>query len=345
MGSILEDIKKRLIEQPEHIVRLLELFSFHKIRLRNNEIRCAFEENTNPTAIVIRLNDNDALFVKDYEKNYSYDLFNYIIKSKGYSFKEVINAVKVELGIDNIYSYKRSTGIFGGLCNKMCRSDSQMEVKTYSESILNQYQMVPNERFLNDGISLETQNKFQIGYDVNSQRITIPIRTPYGELAAIKGRANYELEEFEPKYLFLAQGPMSQLLYGFYENYDTLLDGDVKVFESEKSVLMLDSMGKHDGVAIGSNSLSATQAKLLLSLNPRSITFMLDEGLPIENTLKNIETLKTFCRLREVEIKYFDWRDSLSLPSKAAPVDCGQETYEYILENELVTFKEDNNDL
>jgi DNA primase len=337
----LEDVKEKLLENPEAIVNILDAFDFHKIKLRSNEIRCAFQEDMNPTAIVIRLKDNENLFVKDYERSMYYDLINYIIKAKGYEFKEVINAIKKELGISNIYNFKKKVGLFGGLYDKISKQDDSIDVQTYSEELLTQYHQLPNIRFLKDNISLETQKKYQIGYDILSQRITIPIRTPYGDLAGIKGRCNYTPDEFEPKYLYIIPAPMSQLLYGYYENYNELIGGDIKIFESEKSVLTLDSMGMHDGVALGSNSISPTQAKLIMSLNPRSVTFLLDEGLPIENTMRNIEILKAFCKLKDVTIRYFDTENTLLLPSKAAPVDCGIETYDYILQNELITVGED----
>ena len=128
---------------------------------------------------------------------------------------------------------------------------------------------------------------------------------------------------------------MSQTLFGYSENYDTLYESDILVFESEKSVMVLDSWGYHNAVALGSNSLSAVQAKLLMSLNPKSITFMLDNNLPLENTKRNAEVLKEFCRLRSVDIKYWNWTYNLDLDEKAAPCDEGKSVFEYILANEI----------
>ena len=201
--------------------------------------------------------------------------------------------------------------------------------------ILKEYKGFPNLLWLKDGISIITQRKWNVGYDVDSQRITFPIRTPTGEIMAIKGRANFELSEFEPKYLFLKQGPMSQTLFGFSESYESLYDGDILIFESEKSVLKLDSWGYNNAVALGSNSLSTTQAKLLMSLNPKSITFMLDNSLPLENTKRNVEILQAFCKMRTLDIKFWNWTYNLDLEDKAAPCDGSKEEFIYILENEI----------
>lgn len=330
-----EDIKEKLLEQPESIEHILDTFGFDRIRRNHKELRCAFEPGMNPTAVVIRLQDNSNLFVKDYERNISNDLINYLIKSKKIQFKDVMNAIKQELHLDSIYNYKRHTGLFGGIYNNISRPGGEIPVTTYPESILRQYGNRPNMLWLKDGISLATQRKWQIGYDVLSQRITMPIRTSTGEIMAIKGRLNGEPGEFEPKYLYIAEGPMSQTLFGYSENYSSLYEADVIIVESEKSVLKLDSWGHNNVVALGSNSLSTTQAKLLLSLNPKRIIFMLDKSLPLDNTKRNADLLKTLCTMRSCEMSYWDWTENITLDDKSAPCDDTREEFEYILKEEI----------
>ena len=152
---------------------------------------------------------------------------------------------------------------------------------------------------------------------------------------AIKGRLNGEPEEFEPKYLYIVNGPMSQTLFGYSENYSSLYENEILVVESEKSVLKLDSWGYNNVVALGSNSLSITQAKLLLSLNPKRVTFLLDKSLPLDNTKRNADLLKTFCAMRQLEIRYWNWTYNLTLDEKAAPCDDTKEEFGYILQYEV----------
>ena len=335
-----EEVKAKLLEQPESIINILETFGLHKVRINGREIRCAREEGANPTAVVIRLANNENLLIKDYELNATLDIINYLIKIKGASFKDVMNAIKQELHLDSIYNYKRKVGLFGGIYNNVCRNNGEISVTTYPEKILKHYGCTPNLLWLRDGISLSTQRKWGIGYDISSQRITLPIRTSTGEIMAVKGRLNGEPEEFEPKYLYLEQGPMSQTLFGYSENYSSLYENDVLVVESEKSVLKLDSWGYNNVVALGSNSLSTTQAKLLMSLNPKCVTFLLDKSLPLENTKKNADLLKTFCTMRQLKIRYWNWEDNLTLDEKSAPCDDTKEEFEYILQNEVVDIEE-----
>ena len=331
-----EEVKEKLLEQPESIEHILDTFGFSRIRRGHREIRCAFEEGMNPTAVVIRLQDNENLFVKDYERNLSLDLINYLVKSKNIPFKDVMNVIKQELHLDSIYNYKRKVGLFNGLYDRISRSNSDIEVTTYPEEILKQYGNTPCLRWLADGISLETQRRWGVGYCVESQRITLPIRTSTSELMGIKGRCNYEPDEYEAKYLYLTPScPMSQTLFGYSENYSSLYENDVLVVESEKSVLLLDSFGYNNVVALGSNSLSTTQSKLLLSLNPKSVIFLLDKSLPLENTKRNAELLKTFCTMRQIKVKYWNWENNITLSDKSAPCDDSKEEFEYIMQHEI----------
>ena len=330
-----EEVKERLLEQPESIEHILDTFGFTRIRRNHKEIRCAFEEGMNPTAVVIRLQDNENLFVKDWERNLSLDLINYLIKSKNIPFKDVMNVIKQELHLDSIYNYKRKSGLFGGIYNNISRSNGEISVTTYPEEILKEFGNTPNTLWLKDEISLSTQRKWGIGYDVISQRITMPIRTPSGEIMAIKGRLNGTPEEFEPKYLYIINGPMSQTLFGYSENYSSLYENEIFVVESEKSVLKMDSWGYTNVVALGSNSLSTTQAKLIMSLNPKQVTFLLDKDLSLDNTKRNADLLNTFCTMRQLKIRYWNWQNNITLEHKAAPCDDTKEELEYILQNEI----------
>jgi DNA primase len=251
-----------------------------------------------------------------------------------------MNSIKKELGITSIYNYKKRASLFGGIYDNISRSNGEVSVTTYPEEILEQYGNTSNLRFLKDNISLSTQRKFGIGYSVVDQRITIPIRTHTGELMGVKARANFELSEFEPKYLSLINGPTSQTLFGLSENYSEMYEGHLLLAESEKAVLQADSMGYYNVLALGSNSLSPTQAKLVLSLNPKSVTFMLDNSLPLENTKRNADVLKTFCKMRTLPIYFFDWRDNLDLDEKDSPFDKGKDVLEDILKYDIKPIEE-----
>ena len=326
---MIQELKKQLLENPENICTLLEEFDFAHITLKRNEIRFARNSDGGHN-IRIRLND-EYLNVTDYVNSIHTDIISYIIKEKHTDFRSVLSAIKRILNLSDDWRPQSRRLIFGGVYEHMIhRTDSSP--KTYDESILDEYLKVPNERFQRDNISLEAQMKFGIGYDVGTDRITIPIRDQHGSLMGIKGRRNYETDnEEDPKYLYLVPCQMSKTLFGYSTNYSSMYSGTVMVFESEKSVLQCASYGYHNAVALGSNSLSEYQAKMILSLNPQKVIFMLDSDLPLENTKRNIDMLRSVAIMRDLQINYFDWTECLELPAKASPSDEGKEVFEYIL--------------
>ena len=326
---MIQELKKQLLENPENICTLLEEFDFAHITLKRNEIRFARNSDGGHN-IRIRLND-EYLNVTDYVNSIHTDIISYIIKEKHTDFRSVLSAIKRILNLSDDWRPQSRRLIFGGVYEHIIhRTDSSP--KTYDESILDEYLKVPNERFQRDNISLEAQMKFGIGYDVCTDRITIPIRDQHGSLMGIKGRRNHETDnEEDPKYLYLVPCQMSKTLFGYSTNYSSMYGGTVMVFESEKSVLQCASYGYHNAVALGSNSLSEYQAKMILSLNPQKVIFMLDSDLPLENTKRNIDMLRNVAIMRDLQINYFDWTECLELPAKASPSDEGKEVFEYIL--------------
>ena len=326
---MIQELKKQLLENPENICTLLEEFDFAHITLKRNEIRFARNSDGGPN-IRIRLND-EYLNVTDYVNSIHTDIISYIIKEKHTDFRSVLSAIKRILNLSDDWRPQSRRLIFGGVYEHIIhRADSPP--KTYDESILDNYLKVPNIRFQRDYISLEAQIEFGISYDINTDRIVIPIRDQHGSLMGIKGRRNYETDnEEDPKYLYLVPCQMSKTLFGYSTNYSSMYGGTVIVFESEKSVLQCASYGYHNAVALGSNSLSEYQAKMILSLNPQKVIFMLDSDLPLENTKRNIDMLRSVAIMRDLQINYFDWTECLELPAKASPSDEGKGVLEYIL--------------
>lgn len=333
---MIKDIKNELLNKPDSIISILESYDFSKPTIRGDEIRFGYEEGLNPNAIRLKL--SDILWVSDYARSYNDgDLFEYIIKSRNTTFAEVLSRVKKVLGITEFSYVRKKTGIFGGFYSNIKVKKDEPDIKTYSNTILDDYVLIPSRRFLDDNINLAAHKAFDIRYDIISQRVIIPIRNAYGELIGVKGRANWNVSEDEPKYLYLVPCSMSATLFGYCQNYEFLSGTDVYVFEAEKSVMQCYSYGIRNVVALGGNSLSNAQCKLLLERNPSSIVFMLDVGLGFENIKKNAEKIYSYSKMRDIEIKYWDTSMTL-LPDKASPSDFGKETLLDVINTELEVY-------
>ena len=334
--ATITDIKEALLQDVNNIVSLLEQYDFCHINLRPNEIRFARSHDGGKN-ISIRLQNNEWLNVADFARGYTGDIFSFIAQERNITFREVLLATKKLLGLgDNWEPRRQQYQLFNGIYANIGRN-SKLEAKVYDENILNQYPKCANLRFLKDHISIESQLKFSIAYNVETQRILIPIRNIYGDLCGVKARRNYDTDNMDdPKYIYEWPCAKSLLLYGAHENYTNLMNADkIVIGESEKFVLACDSYGYNSAVSIMGSTLSAEQAKILLGFNAKEYCFMMDEGLDPQIIYNNAKLLKSFATMRECKITYFDWQNSLSVGEKESPTDNGKEVFYSILQNEI----------
>ena len=241
-----------------------------------------------------------------------------------------------------LHSFLRPLPFFGFLL-AVDGSLALGESKIYDESILNQFSQCGNMRFLKDNISLRTQRFFEIGYDVESQGITIPIRNQFGQLMGVKERFNYDVEDGEIKYFYQSPCLMSNTLYGYSQNYEFLTGGEVLIFEAEKSTMQCHTYGIRNCVSLGSGSISKKQIQILLELNPKKVIFMHDVGYKMEYIIRNIDFLKGYSRFSELQIGYWDYFDK-EYTDKVSPSDMGKEKLEYILNNEIKMIGDDDDE-
>lgn len=333
---MLSDIKSMMLDSPESIVRLLEKYEFCHINLKRSEIRFARNEEGGQN-ISIRLENNPGIYVKDFVTGDSGDVIAYIMNSRGVSFARVLSDIKKILGLADDWRPEKHKTLFGGFYDGIGK-DIKPELKEYPESVMDQYDHNGNKRWMRDGIPLDTQKKFGVAYDVLDDAIVFPWRSATsGSIIAVKARINYPQEDGgRPKYYFVQKGRVSCSLYGYSENYSTLLLCDrLFVFESEKSVMVCDAFGMHNAVAIGSNSLSDEQARLIASLSPKEVWFMLDKDLDLEETMSNAKRLSKYLVMKDCHIKYWNWKKNTTMCPKGAPVDMGYDVFSDICKNEM----------
>lgn len=332
---MIEYIKAKLLEDPEKIKLLLEEYEYEHVIVRQNYITFGRSSDSSPKSIVIYLHNNDALIVKDWATNQTKDLFNYILSNRSVSFKDVICRTKALLGISGYIG--RDSGVRAPFCGfySHIKRKQTIEQTVYDESILGRFEVVPNLRFLRDGISLEAQRYFGIRYSVVDQAIAIPIRNEVGELVAVKARINEDPQDGQQKYYYLASGLMSQVLYGYSENYEYLESSEVVyVVESEKTVMAAWSYGNKQFVALGSGSISRKQVQLLLQLNCKKIVLLHDTGYCKESVKRNLDMIKGYSRMKDVELYYWNYFGK-GYEDKLSPTDMGQDVFEDILSNQL----------
>ena len=339
---MLKEIKKELLDNPEKLEELLEYFNFYNIHIHQSYISFGRAIDSSKKSIAIRLEKNDYLYVSDYARNINQDLFTYISEQRLVDFKDIISVVRKILKIDDFSIFREPQGIFGGFYEKI-RKKNEYTCRTYDESILNKYVALANMRFIRDNITIDAQQFFNIRYDVESQGIVIPIYNQVGELMGVKVRCNYDVGDGEMKYYYLIPCQMSQTLYGYSQNYNYLVNNVIYIFESEKSVMQCYSYGIRNCVALGSGSISRKQVQMLFELNPQRIIFMHDVGFDLENILRNINIVKSYSRLSEVELGYWDYFDRL-YDDKVSASDLGKKELLRIIDNEIQMIGDDENE-
>ena len=333
---MLQDIKRELLKSPETIAKVLEHYNYAHIKIRDEYMSFGRDINSSPKSIVIRLNDNDWLYVKDYPRNINTDLFSYIIQQRGVTFNDVMTTVKNCLGVSDYYSLFKSKNAFNSFYASTRPTNKEvLPLKIYQKEVLSPYKQIGNLRFLRDKISLETQRFFDIRYDVENSGIVIPILDQTGELIAVKERINREPGPDEQKYWYVIPGRESRTLYGYCQNYKYLVNNTVYIFESEKSCMQCHSYGIRNCVSLGSGSLSRDQTKMLYELQPKKVIFLHDYGYEAEYIMKNINTFKRNFLFSDIETGYWDWTNS-DFTEKVSPSDLGKNELKRIIDEEVI---------
>lgn len=144
--------------------------------------------------------------------------------------------------------------------------EEDYKLRPISEKVLSYYKSYVNDMFSRDNISYDIQRYFEIGYDDETNNITIPIRDELGNLVGVKGRI-FEYGDIENKYIYLEKCARSKILFGLDKSLKYIKEkGFVFVGESEKFCLQLFNMGYYNCVSTGGKKISRIQKYKLMSL-------------------------------------------------------------------------------
>lgn len=328
-------LKECIIENEEFIPLILESVGFTDIDGsfgQGNEYRCAWDVGSNPTAVRVR---KDTLSANYFTKGLKGDLISLVQEKKELTFPNALRLIKKIIKFED-YEDVEVKLPFGGFFNEVLNtSDNDFaELKTYSESVLDDYLIMPSKMFLRDGISYDIQEKYKVFYDVMTDRIGVPWRSLSGDLVGLMGRLNkYEIEEYENKWFPILSFPKSKTIFGFSENYNSIQNEELLFLgESEKFPLQLSSKGIDLGLALGGSTMSQFQADNIKSLFAKRIIVMLDEGLDEEVSIEMVNQLKIDDFFKN-EVLYIYDRENKYLPkgSKMSPSDLPKDQFRKLI--------------
>ena len=333
-------MKEYLRNNPNEIEKILKYYGYHSINITDKEIRCAKKTSDNPSTVRIKLNNK--LSSCDFSTSYNGDLFSLIATHTGLKYGDVVKAVQTMIGkkINGTYENKEESLFDGFFDNLYIPYETEEKEVIYDESVLEKYNngYKWNMRFLKDGILPSSQVKFHVGYDDESNRITLPWRDSEGNIVGIMGRLDSDIPT-NFKYIPLIPFPKHKFLYGLYENKEHIKESkEVYVFESEKSVLLGDSLNYRNFASLGGNSISTTQVEQILKLGVNKIVICLDEGLDVSVIKKDIKTIKDYLFMRDCKVGFILDKDNKYLPKggKDSPIDLGKDVFEKKKKNCLI---------
>ena len=293
----IRDLKEEILNR-ELISDILAEIGCHHIRDKGDYIQAGNRDGDNPNSIVVYKNEYISClnYTRQITKNgRQADIFDLVAYFEDCSFAEAMKFVCGLAGID-YYGEREdlpeSLQILKMLKDMSINDEDEdsSPVKPISEKILSYYLPYPNKMFEDDGLSYEVQKEFEVGYDPQSNYITIPIRDSLGALCGIKGRYFGDPNDLHTKYTYLEKCNKSKLLYGCWQNREYIKNSKfVYVVESEKAVQQLATMGIRNVVSTGGKTISKTQVELIIRTGCTPI-FAYDKDVE-EDELKDIADL------------------------------------------------------
>lgn len=341
----LKEIKRKIFEE-ERVEELLYAMGCQQVKNKSNRYEAQLPDkfnSTNPRSVQVYMTDYLSCRIRSRsvsnidiyglvsilvfdidEKDISNNLFKskkWICETLGYtdflSNNRVIE-VKKEDPLKWLRDLKKKRN------KKILREFSENTI--YPDSILNQYVMYPYYPYIEQGLEYQTQIDFQVGFDVQTERIIYPIHNEFGDIISIKGRVVDPLykEKGIYKFLYLYNFNKMIILYNWHNALQYILEKkEVIIFEGEKSCWWATQFGFLNCVAISGDDLSDHQVNIIKKLGIEiKIIIALDKDKTVDDFKKQG---KKFGQSRQV-YALWDAHNLLSKELKQSPVDMGAET-------------------
>jgi len=262
------------------------------------------------------------------------------MNKKNVIFPKSLEYVADKIGLEKAEFNQKVKFPFNGFYKTLIREIQEPEysMNTYDEDILTPYLNKYNKMFFNDGIDFQTQQEYQVGYDIETLRISVPIWTLDGKLCGIMGRKNdYDCPK-EDRWLPIIPCSRSLTISGYHRNYQTIQQKGLCVIgESDKFPMQMHSMGSYIGLATNGCNISDTQAKYLKGLLIPKMIVAYDEGLEEDAIREEAKKIKVDNPILANQIGYvFDENNEILIKgSKASPTDLGSEPFKELIKNHV----------
>lgn len=289
----------------------------------------------------------DSFLFYCYTECYSMNIFQFLehyyeVRGISYSWKKDI--LNVVLNCSTYNKMLDDEEIYQAERDKYFKEQLK-ELEAYDPSVMASFIKTYPPEWLEDNISEEAMDKYDIRYSISQNKIIIPHYDVDGRLIGIRGRAlnPWDIEQGKYKPIqangILYRHELSLNLYGLYENKENISKyGYCLIAEGEKSVLQAESFSMPNcTVAVGGSNFNKFQMQLLMrSAAPSNIVICFDkEELPNEDYYFN--KLYNMCKKYNSQANFsfiYDTDDLLEL--KDSPFDKGEEVFKKLLEKRVI---------
>lgn len=265
------------------------------------------------------------------------DIFNiiaYILDCEPHEAKNwFIKTFKIKEDVSN---YKKKKPVNQWLKMLHSRKRHKGSNDPIDESLLLDYEYVNSIPFIEDGISEDTQIEFEIGFDMDTKRFTIPVRDENGSLVGVKGRRVPSVfgscASFMPesKYIYIEKMDKTLEVYGLYKTKSHMHEQrQAFFFEAEKSVMQAWDFGYKNTGAFSGSDISPIQAKKMRQVKANGVKIYLGFDSD-KNPLDDEELLKSIKRSMKTDfylLPTWEWEEEY-----ASPTDLGKERFEKLID-------------
>jgi hypothetical protein len=318
---------------------------------KNNEVNCRTICHHGNKKKLVYYHDSRSFTCFTDNCGRGFDIYVLIERIHNIDFTSAFRYVAGKFGVDTSgESFITGDKVDTSFIKKFNKVEEKYEINDIPKTLLNNYYDLQHKDWINDGISIRSMKKFNILYSIWENKIIIPHFDVDNRLLGIRGRALNQSEvdegrKYMPVYL---KGSVRKHLTGANIYGVNRTKEDIKrhktivLFESEKSVMQLDTMfpDRSIGGAISGSYLNPYQVKILHDLGVENVVIGTDKEFEEVGSIEELFYKKKIkSGFIDKLLPYFRvsilWDQQNLLELKDAPTDKGKETFLKLWENRI----------
>ena len=297
----------------------------------------------------------------------AFDIFELIkerqrLLGNKYNFTDCIRFVCESIGLDynSDTPHTSTTNFVNSNLKRFTQTSKQVELKVYDDTILDKFEDKYHQSWVDDNISIETMEKYNIKYYQFGNQIIIPCYNENNELIGIRAR-NVDPEascKYVPyKDLNWRNGDngwykfnVGSTFYGLNHNTEAIKrTRKVIICESEKAVMQGDTYFGDNNIILGmyGSAMTTTKRDIVLDLGVDEVIIAIDfdydeESYHDEETYENLTEWELYeNKVYKIADKFKGWCkvsviiDYNPLYNGACPTDYGKKDFIKLYKNRL----------